>query len=131
MINGGAFYLVDFPGYGYQKGGKNFNAMWSDLIEEYFSTCSKIKQVLVLVDIRHAPTQNDIDMVHYLYVNQIPFCVLASKSDKLAKTKIAASVNMLASSFKIGKDNIIPFSSLNGHNIDTITKYIFEKARDQ
>lgn len=129
LINDGVFYLVDFPGYGYQKGGKTFNAMWGSLIEEYFANCQKIRQVLVLVDIRHAPTQNDIDMVQYLYVNQIPFCVLASKSDKVPKTKILASVSLLASYFKIGKDNIIPFSSLNGHNIDAITEYIFQKAK--
>lgn len=128
LINDGAFYLVDFPGYGYQQSGKSFTSMWGGLIEEYFSTCQEIRQVLVLVDIRHAPTQNDIDMVQFLYANQIPFCVLASKSDKIAKTKISAFVNTLASHLKIGKDNIIPFSSQNGHNIDLITQYIFEKV---
>ena len=131
LINDGAFYLEDFPGYGYQKGGKTFNAMWGSLIEEYFATCQKIRQVLVLVDIRHAPSQNDIDMVHYLYVNQIPFCVLASKSDKVPKTKITANINMLASHLKIGKDNIMPFSSQNGHNIDTITQFIFQKVNGE
>ncbi|HEY8391077.1 MAG TPA: ribosome biogenesis GTP-binding protein YihA/YsxC [Clostridia bacterium] len=128
LINDGAFYLVDFPGYGYQQSGKSFNLLWGNLIEKYFSICPKIRQVLVLVDIRHEPTQNDIDMVQYLYVNQIPFCVLASKSDKISKSKIPVSVNMLASHLRIGKDNIIPFSSENGHNIDKITQFIFEKV---
>lgn len=128
LINDGEFYLVDFPGYGFQASGKSFDEVWASLIEQYFTTCNNIHQVLTLVDIRHKPSQNDIDMIHYLYVHQIPFVVLASKADKIAKTKVPNHLNMLASSLKIGKDNIIPFSSLNNLNIDKITNYIFEKV---
>ncbi|HHW89414.1 MAG TPA: YihA family ribosome biogenesis GTP-binding protein [Clostridiales bacterium] len=128
LINDGAFYLVDFPGYGYHAGGKNFDAIWASLIEKYFSVSQNIVQVLALVDIRHKPGQNDLDMIQYLYVNQIPFVVLASKADKIAKTKLPICLNMLASCLKIGKDNIIPFSSSNNLNIDKITQYIFQKV---
>ncbi|NLC16959.1 MAG: YihA family ribosome biogenesis GTP-binding protein [Clostridiales bacterium] len=128
LINDGAFYLVDFPGYGYHASGKSFDVIWASLIEKYFSVCRNIVQVLALVDIRREPAQNDLEMIQYLYVNQIPFMVLASKADKIAKTKIPAHLNMLASYLKIGKDNIIPFSSSNNLNINKITHYIFQKA---
>lgn len=127
LINDGQFYLVDFPGYGFQASGKNFDEIWAGLIEKYFMSCKNIRQVLTLVDIRHEPTQNDIDMANYLYLNQIPFTVLASKADKIAKSKIPNYLNALASSLKIGKDNIIPFSSQENLNIDKITNLIFEK----
>lgn len=121
------FYLVDFPGYGFQASGKSFDEIWADLIEKYFLNRDKIRQVLALVDIRREPTQNDIDMVDYLYINQIPFTVLASKADQVAKSKIPNHLNTLASKLKIGKDNIIPFSSATSLNIDRITNLIFEK----
>lgn len=127
LVNDGAFYLVDFPGYGYQASSKSFDEIWANLIEKYFETCKQIRQVLLLVDIRHEPTQNDIDMADYLYFHQIPFTVLASKADKVAKSKIPLQLNMLASCLKIGKDNIIPFSSIENINIDKIVSYIFEK----
>ncbi|HEY8444412.1 MAG TPA: ribosome biogenesis GTP-binding protein YihA/YsxC [Clostridia bacterium] len=121
------FYLVDFPGYGFQASGKSFDEIWADLIEKYFLNRDKIRQVLALVDIRREPTQNDIDMVDYLYINQIPFTVLASKADQVAKSKIPNHLNTLASKLKVGKDNIIPFSSATSLNIDRITNLIFEK----
>jgi GTP-binding protein len=127
LINDGEFYLVDFPGYGFQASSKSLDEMWAGLIDKYFSTCKNIRQVLTLVDIRHKPTQNDIDMVKLLYINQIPFTALASKADKIAKSKIPNYVNILASGLGIGKDNIIPFSSQENINIDKIANLIFEK----
>lgn len=126
-INDRKFYLVDFPGYGYQQGTKTQVIIWGSLLEDYLKSCSNIRQVLILMDIRHTPSDNDIQMVDFLYRMQIPFLVLASKSDKLSKFAAGKQINIMAASLKIGKDNIIPFSSLNGNNIKTITNLIFEK----
>lgn len=102
-----SFLLVDLPGYGYSKAGKINHELWSDLIEGYFEISKNIKKVFVLVDIRHEPSEQDKQMIQFLYFNKIPFIVVATKSDKIAKTKIKEQIKVIANSLKLGISNII------------------------
>jgi GTP-binding protein len=104
------FLLIDLPGYGFSKSSKAYDNLWSDLIENYFKTSKNIKKILVLVDIRHEPSPLDIKMIQYLYFNKLPFVVIATKADKIAKTKIKNYVDLLARNLKLGSGNIIPCS---------------------
>ena len=108
----GAFVLADLPGYGFAKVSKEEKEKWSRLLEEFFAT-QKITLLLSLVDIRHEPTADDKQMVNYLYHYAIPFTVVATKADKLPKTKIKPQVLSVARCLCLGIDNVIASSAEN------------------
>ena len=109
----GAFVLADLPGYGFAKVPKEEKAKWARLLEEFFAT-QKIALSLALVDIRHEPTADDRQMVNYLYHYAIPFVAVATKADKLPKTKIKPQLMEIAAELKLGIDNIICSSAEKG-----------------
>lgn len=109
------FLLVDLPGYGYSIAGKTNHELWSDLIDNYFKTSKNIKKVFVLVDIRRDPSNLDKQMIQYLYFNRIPFVIVATKADKIAKSKIKNQVDLIAKDFKLASANIIACSSQTGY----------------
>lgn len=106
------FYLVDLPGYGYstmsQKEKQNINA----LIDQYITKKEQIKHIFFLVDIRHKPTENDRIMYEWLLQKDIPFTIVATKADKVAKTKIDAYLLDITKTL-FAKEKIIAFSSQN------------------
>lgn len=82
-----SFYLVDLPGYGFAKVSKEEKLSWADMMQGYFEVAEHLKALLILVDIRHDPTQDDKAMVWYAENYCIPYIVLATKADKIAKSK--------------------------------------------
>lgn len=110
-INNGEFNIVDLPGYGFAKAPKTEIEKWGAMIEGYFQNSTKLKNVFVLVDSRRVPSQDDIQLVSYLFYYHIPFTVIATKIDKLSKTQIAKSKKIIAETFKLGTGNIIMTSS--------------------
>jgi GTP-binding protein len=122
------FLLVDLPGYGYSLAGKTRHELWSNLIDNYLKKSENIKKVFVLVDIRHIPSDLDKQMIQYLYFNQIAFIVLATKADKIAKSKIKNSVDIIARELKLASGNIIACSSKNAIGKENILS-IFEDGK--
>lgn len=118
-INGGEFNLIDLPGYGYAKAAKAEKAMWDSLMGHYFETADRIRQVIVLVDIRNKSIK-DKQMLEYLYYYQIPFTVVATKCDKVTKSALKIELNNVASYLGLGKDNIIAFSSVSKLGINEV-----------
>lgn len=110
-INDGQVNFVDLPGYGFAKAPKETVGSWQDLLETYLSSSKNLKLVVFLLDIRHDPTELDKIMHAYLYINQLPYIIVATKSDKLAKSKVKNSVNSLATKLKIAQGNVFAFSS--------------------
>ena len=86
MFNG-SFYLVDLPGYGFSRVSKEEKASWSKMAEDYFKATKQLKLLLVLLDIRHDPTPNDLQMIAYASYYGIPCALVATKADKIAKSK--------------------------------------------
>ena len=109
----GTFVLADLPGYGFAKVSKEEKAKWARLLEDFFAT-QNITLSLALVDIRHEPTADDKQMINYLYHYAIPFVAVATKADKLPKTKIKPQLMSVAASLKLGIDNIICSSAEKG-----------------
>ncbi len=118
-INGGEFNLVDLPGYGYAKASKAEKATWDELMGHYFETADRIRQVIVLVDIRNTSIK-DKQMLEYLYYYQIPFTVVATKCDKVTKSALKTELNKMASYLGLGKDNLIAFSSVSKLGISEV-----------
>ena len=82
------FYLVDLPGYGYARVSKAEQESWGSMMDEYFKLASPLKCIILIVDIRHKPTAEDKQMVEWIKYYRIPVLVVASKADKLGKTRI-------------------------------------------
>ena len=107
-----ALYLVDLPGYGFAKASKAEQKSWGDLMDRYLKS-GRVKHLLMLIDIRHAPTQDDLQMFKYLIYYGIPYTLIATKSDKLAKSKRKTEANRRAK--ELGAPPFsIPFSSETG-----------------
>ena len=87
---------------------------WSELVEGYFSSQRNIKLVIQLVDMRHPPTADDINMIHFLLDQRIPFIIAMTKCDKLNKTETENRLKLIDGelNFLEGHIPIIPFSSV-------------------
>lgn len=118
------FLLVDLPGYGFSRAGKATNESWSDLIGTYLLNAKNLKRVFVLVDIRHRPSNLDKLMIEFLYYNQIPFSVVATKVDKIPKTKIQQYLKIITSELKIAIGNVLTSSSIDKKGIENILERI-------
>ncbi|MBQ6979236.1 MAG: YihA family ribosome biogenesis GTP-binding protein [Clostridia bacterium] len=119
----GDFVLADLPGYGFAKVSKEEKNKWGKLLEDFLLK-EDIKLLISLVDIRHDPTEDDKMMINYLYHYQIPFSLVATKSDKLPKTKIKPQLQRIATCLKVGVNDIIAVSSLSGQNKNEILSII-------
>ena len=115
----GAFILADLPGYGFAKVSKEEKIKWAHLLENFLAT-QKIKLLLSLVDIRHDPTADDITMINYLYHYNIPFSLVATKADKLSKTKVKPQLKEISSKLRVGIADVIASSADSGLGKDAI-----------
>ena len=118
------FRFVDLPGYGFAKAGKENKIIWANIMEDYLTKTTCLKRVFMLVDIRIDPTELDKKMLKYLFYYGIPTTIIATKADKLAKSKISAYVQNVANKLNVGKDNIIAYSSETNFNKDKILDII-------
>ena len=107
----GAFILADLPGYGFAKVSKAEKARWARLMEDFFADRSNCAHAFSLVDIRHEPTADDVNMINFLYAGLIPFTVVATKADKLSRMAGLGNTKKIAAKLKCGEGNIILTSS--------------------
>ena len=125
--------LADLPGYGYAKVSASEKIRWSALMEDYFGSRRNIVMVFQLIDMRHKPSADDMDMLSYLKQTGYPFTVVLTKSDKLNKTEYANRLNELKAELSL-PDNIplIPFSSQNGEGVEELRAILeqFEVQND-
>ena len=106
----GAFVLADLPGYGFAHVAKSEKERWARLLDDFFAA-GRVAHVFALADIRHEPTADDRTMIDFLYYTQTPFTVIATKADKLAKTRIKEAVRRVAAAFRTGEGNVIAVSA--------------------
>lgn len=115
------FCLVDLPGYGYAKVSRSEKDRWAELMEGYFSQDRDFCLVVQIVDMRHPPTQDDLNMIDFLYQNNFDFIIVLTKKDKLKKTAQQQSlqrINEILSDYD-GVE-LYPFSALNGEGTEEI-----------
>lgn len=122
--------LVDLPGYGYAKISGDEKMRFARLMEGYFGEGRNIKNVFSLIDMRHSPTADDIDMLHFLLDAGLPFTVVLTKSDKLNKTEREKRISAFKEELAFLPDDtqIIPFSAEKGEGVEKIRAIIEEKA---
>ena len=123
LINN-SFKFVDIPGYGYAKTGQKHIANWAGLMEKYLLNSTLLKTVFVLVDSRHEPSELDKMMIEFLNHYQIPYMLIATKVDKLAKSKIPQNLSKIAKTLGVRRELILPFSSETLFGKEQILEYI-------
>ncbi len=122
------YYIVDLPGYGYSTMTHAQQIATTDLVNKYIHNNDKIAYMFFLVDIRHKPTSNDKMMYEWILDQNIPFTIVATKADKVAKTKIDNYLLDITKTL-FAKEKIIPFSSEIDLNTDVIEKIIIESVK--
>ena len=124
-------YFVDLPGYGYAKVAKSEKERWAGLIEGYLASDRDIRLVFMLVDSRHAPTKDDIQMIDYLIDQEMPFVLVLTKIDKLNKTERAKRLEAFETEIPcFGDICSIPFSSQTGEGVEELRHIIEDIAED-
>jgi GTP-binding protein len=121
LVNG-AFVLVDFPGYGYAKISKERKADWKPLIESYIKLTPQLRGIVLLLDIRREPSDDDRAMLDFLSEVEIPTIVAVTKSDKLTRAAVDAKVSALARGLGLAEDQVIPFSARTGAGRDELAE---------
>ena len=107
--------FVDLPGYGYAKVARSEKKRWSELVEGYFNGGRDLRLVIQLIDLRHPPSEEDLDMVSYLGKTRRPFVLVMTKADKLNKTQRAARMKQISAELEgLEYPELIPFSAQNG-----------------
>lgn len=116
----GEFVLADLPGYGFAKVSKAEKAKWGKLMETFFADRENITHVFSLLDIRHRPTEDDRTMISFLNDTRLPCTFIATKADKLSKTRVKPRIRELAAEVGTGEGNVIAVSAENGRGRDEV-----------
>lgn len=107
-----AMYFVDLPGYGYAKANVKVKEQWGKMVERYLHKSRQLRQVFHLIDIRHAPSENDRMMYDWILHNGYHPIIIATKLDKIKRSQIQKQLNLILSTLEAEKGTaIIPFSA--------------------
>jgi GTP-binding protein len=108
------FVLVDLPGYGYARISKDKKAGWRPMIESYLRRTSQLRGIVLLLDIRRQPSDDDQAMLDFLAETEVPTIVALTKVDKLSKAAARTQASDIASALALESEQVIPFSSQTG-----------------
>lgn len=118
-------FFVDVPGYGYAKVSKKEREAWGKMIEQYLTQREVLKAVILIVDIRHSPTEDDCLMYDFLVHYNIPAIVVATKADKISKGKLDKHIKIAKEQLDMrSSDPLIPFSSETSMGMEQAWKEI-------
>ena len=123
-------YFVDLPGYGYAQVSQKEKERWGKLMEDYFAA-DRIDLGIMIVDHRHAPTNNDITMARWFIDSGCPFVVVANKLDKVKKSQVASSLETIRLDLELPEGTpVISFSAEKGIGKDELVKYILGAVKE-
>ena len=123
-------YLVDLPGYGYAKVSRAEKERWGRLMDSYFQDEGEILTTGVLiVDIRHKPTADDVTMHDWFRQTGCPEIIVANKLDKLKKSQVEPALELIRETLELTEENaLVPFSAEKGEGKDTLIRLLTEKC---
>ncbi len=120
-----AFYFVDLPGYGYAKVSEQEKIKWGKMIENYLHTSESLRQVFLLIDIRHEPGENDVLMYDWIKSNGFEPVIIATKLDKIKRSQVQKCISVIKKKLKLTQESIIiPFSAETKQGRDEILDLI-------
>ena len=118
------FILTDLPGYGFAKVSMQEKRRWAGMIEGYLQNNANLRRVLLLVDMRHAPGDDDISMIEYIRHFKIPYTVVATKADKLSRNERSKNLPLIYRALAVQPWDVIPFSSEDGTGKDKLLEVL-------
>ena len=121
-----AMYLVDLPGYGYAKTGKERRKIWKKFIDEYLLTSPNLQFVCQLIDIRHEPMASDIEMFQWLVEHHVPVLIVATKADKIGKNACQKNIAAIRRALGVKEISILPYSSVKNEGRSDLLDVIRE-----
>lgn len=122
-------YIVDLPGYGYAKVSKEVAAKWGPMIENYLHTSEQLRMVFLLIDLRHKPTNNDVQMYRWILSNGFSPVIVATKADKIKRSQLQKQLKLLKDTLKVIEGvPIVPFSAVTKAGRDEIWELVEEYA---
>lgn len=118
-------YFVDLPGYGYATANEKVKATWGKMIEDYLHQSKQIRAVFLLIDIRHAPSENDRIMYDWIVSRGYHPIIIATKLDKIKRSQVEKQKKLICDTLVVEDDTIvIPYSALNKQGRDEIYELI-------
>lgn len=130
-----SFYLVDLPGYGYAKTGRENRKIWSKFIEEYLLHSKNLQFVCQLIDVRHDPMPADIEMFNWLVKNNLPVLIIATKCDKVGKNICKKNIAAIKNKLGVAELSVLPYSSLKNEGrsdlLDVIGDTLLEYSKEK
>lgn len=121
----GEMYLVDLPGYGYAKIAESEKKKWGAMIENYLHSSKQLLAVFLLVDIRHAPSENDRMMYEWMVYQGFAPVIIATKLDKIKRSQVQKNVKILREGLKVEPGTkVFPFSALTKQGREEIWEYV-------
>lgn len=120
-------YLVDLPGYGFAKAGKEIKKEWDNVLDDYFNNTNNLKLVLVLLDSRHLPSDLDMLMINYLVDLNIPYQIVLTKTDKLSRNELNKNIQDISNYTRHNKNMFIPTSADKKIGVEQIAQ-VFERC---
>ena len=123
----GFLNVVDLPGYGYAKVSKTERDAWRTMLSRYFETRENLGGVVVLVDIRHKADTKDLMLLELVQQFSIPYLVVATKSDKIGKSKIPSYIKHLSDGLSLPADHILPFSALHKSGVEKVMNWFYQQ----
>ena len=119
------FRIVDLPGYGYAKVSKSVSEGWGEMMEKYLTGRPNLLKVIQLVDIRHAPSKQDVQMYDFLRHYGLDGIVVATKADKVPRNQIPSHIKTIKQTLQLkGDDMVIPVSALKKTGYDELLEVI-------
>jgi GTP-binding protein len=119
------FHVVDLPGYGFAKAPASLRDRWRRMMQGYLRTRRQLVAIIQLVDSRHVPSREDREMVQWLRDEQLPFCLVATKMDKLRQGERQAALRAIAGALELpGTQPLVPYSSHTGEGRDALLAWI-------
>lgn len=130
LLNG-EFHLVDLPGYGFAKVDKQEKQRWGDMMEKYFRETNELRLTLHLVDIRHEPTRDDVQMNEFLRAYNLPFLVVATKADKISWGARMKQLAPICRALQVQPWQVLCYSSENDDGRDKLLEAIEEALKGE
>ena len=122
----GEFILADLPGYGFARVSKMEKLKWAKTLDEFFAQKQNVAHVFMLVDSRHNPTEDDLQMMEFLHFHTIPFTAVLTKADKLSRMKIKEHIKMIATSLRLGVGNLLATSAETGYGKADVLNKVYD-----
>jgi GTP-binding protein len=116
----GEFILADLPGYGFARVSKGEKEKWAKTLDSFFKKKEYVSHVFMLLDCRHDPTADDMQMIEFLHYHTIPFTAVLTKADKLSKMKIKEHIKAIASDIYLGEGNLLATSAETGYGKENV-----------